>query len=640
MYALRRIVLLVLLFTAGSVCYASHIIGGEITYRYMGEVAGGKSRYLISLSIYEDCLHGSPQAIEEDNPAYFAVYDDVNNLLSFDSARFATSINVPPNYDVACITNPPEMCMLKKTFLINFDVPRNGHSYTVIYQRCCRNGDIVNIVNPSNTGATFTCTIPADTVASSNNSAVYKNFPPQIICVNNPLLYDNSATDADGDSLSYELCESYDAPNGLPNNVIPLPPPFALVAYKHPPYSYYNPLNAYPALAIDPVTGMITGKPLITGRYLVTVCCNEWRHGRLINTIHREFQFVVTDCSKAVLADMPYFTDDPNVYQVNCKDFIIDFANTSKGGNSWFWDFGVSGTGADASTDFQPTFVYPDTGVYTVKLVANPHTPCADSIEKRVKVFPVFTTAFTDTGVMCPSSPVGFIDQSVGTTSPVNGWLWTFGDGTSATEANPVHLYSYGGTYNVTLISRNQKDCVDTLIHQVTIETFKPFAGPDTTIVKGEQVQLYASGGTSYQWLPAVYLKGTDGNTPMGYFSDTGLFTYVVFVKSYAGCMGSDTVSVHVVGQPAFFMPSGFTPNGDGRNDLFRPICIGYKAIRFFRIFNRYGEQVFLSDNIEEGWDGTYNHKTADMGTYYWYVGYVDRYGHEGTMQGDITLIR
>ena len=640
MYILRRIICIALLLLAVCDTFASHIIGGEVIYKYMGPVAGNKSRYQVSLSIYEDCLHGSQQAIAEDNPAYFAVYDDLDNLFYFDSSHYSSSVDVPPNYNIACITNAPDMCTWKKTFIITFDLPRNGHSYTVVYQRCCRNGDIMNIVNPANSGATYTCQIPADTMASTNNSAVFKNYPPQIICVNDPLLYDHSATDIDGDSLSYELCESYDAPNGLPNNIIPNHPPFAPVTYVHPPYSYYNPLNAYPALAIDPVTGIMTGKPLITGRYLVTVCCNEWRHGRIINTIHREFQFVVTDCSKAVLADMPYFTDDPNVYQVNCKDFRIDYFNISKGGTTWLWDFGVHETTLDTSAAFQPTYIYPDTGIYTVKLVANPHTPCADSTEKKVKVFPVFTTSFTDTGLMCPNNQVGFIDLSVGTTSPVNYWQWNFGDGTTSSEQNPVHTYNAGGTYNVTLVSQNKKECSDTLFRQLSIETFRPYAGLDTTIVKGESVAFYATGGVSYAWTPGIYLKGADGNAPVGYFADTGLFTYTVKITSAAGCTGSDTINVRVVDQPAFFLPTGFTPNGDGHNDIFRPICIGFKAIRFFRIYNRYGEQVFMTDNIEDGWDGTYNRKAADMGTYYWYIGYVDRYGKEGTMKGDVTLVK
>ena len=630
---------LLLLLAVSYPAFASHIIGGEMTYKFLNSVAGGNN-YRVTLTIYEDCLHGSPEAINRDNPAYFVVYDEDSTRIYFDSAQYATSIKIPPNYDIACITNPPAMCVQTKTFNITFMLPRNHKKYTVAYQRCCRNGDVINILNADYTGATYFCEIPSDLTVPTNTSAVFNNFPPEIICVNTPLFYNNSATDVDGDSLSYMLCDSYDAPNGLDDNAIPDPPPYKSVAYKHPPYSYYNPLTGSPPLAIDPVSGIITATPLRMGRYLVTVCCSEWRNGVLINTIHREFQFVVTDCSKAVVADMPYFTNDPAIYKINCTNHNIDFVNTSKGGNTWLWDFGVAGIFTDTSSVFQPTYTYPDTGIYTVKLVANPGTPCADSIQKKVKVFPLFYTAFDDTGKHCPGTELSFIDQTVSTTGNINTWNWNFGDGDTALRQNPTHTYVNGGTYNVTLVAGNQKNCIDTTVHQVVVEIFKPNAGNDTIIVKGETVVLNATGGVEYEWTPPIYLSKFSLGNAEGYFPDTGVYHYTVKVKSAYGCIGIDSMNVWVVDQAAFFVPTGFSPNGDGLNDIFRPIAIGYRSINFFRVFNRYGEQVYFGQNIKEGWDGTYNHKQADIGTYYWHIGYIDRYGKEGNMRGDVTLVK
>lgn len=633
------IIALLLILVAVKPVYASHIVGGEVTYKFLGSSASGKT-YQVSLSIYEDCLNGSPEAIEKDNPAFYAVYDQDRHMLYFDSVRFSSSTELPPNYNIACLTNPPELCVARKTFVFSFVLPNDHRSFYVAYQRCCRNGDIMNIVNPSNTGATYYCQIPSDTVAATNNSAVFRNYPPMIICANTPLYHDNSATDADGDSLTYMLCDSYDAPNGFDNNIIPEPPPYSSVTFKGPSYSYAHPLNGNPPLSIDPVTGIITAKPAQVGRYLVTVCCNEWRHGVLINTIHREFQFVVTNCSKAIVADMPYFTDDPDIYMVNCQDYHIDFWNTSTGAGSYHWDFGVQDNLDDTSSIAQPSYNYPDTGIYTVKLVANPGEPCADSIQKLVKVFPKFTSGYEDTGLNCPSSQVGFLDRSVATTSPANSWLWRFGDGDTAQTQNAVHTYNYGGTFNVMLIARNAKGCTDTTVKQRVIEIFKPFAGLDTTIVKGESIQFNATGGMDYVWSPPLYLKFTNGNNPVGEFPDTGTYTYVVTVTSNSGCKGADTIVVKVVDHAAFFLPTGFTPNGDGLNDVFRPVTIGFRSITYFRIFNRYGQQVYLGDNITEGWDGTYNNKQADIGTYYFTIGYIDRFGKEGNMRGDVTLVR
>ena len=106
------------------------------------------------------------------------------------------------------------------------------------------------------------------------------------------------------------------------------------------------------------------------------------------------------------------------------------------------------------------------------------------------------------------------------------------------------------------------------------------------------------------------------------------------------GCSGEDTIKVTVVGQAEFIVPNAFTPNGDGRNDYFRPLAVGYRSLNYFRVFNRWGERVYSTNSLEVGWDGTYNNKQAEIGSYYWVISYVDRFGKEGLMKGDVTLIR
>ena len=615
---------------------ATHIVGGEVTYKFMGS-ATGDNIYKVSLTIYEDCLNGSPSAIAADNPAYIAVFAGSTQLL-LDSANFASSVQVPANFTNACVSNIPPVCLLKKTFNFTFALPPNSIGYTIGYQRCCRNAAIQNIVQPANFGATYFCTIPPVSVTDSNNSAVFTNFPPQIICVNTPLLYNNSATDADGDSLSYELCSSYTAPNGLPSDDI-IPPPFQYAQYLSP-FSFSTPLTAYPAIQIDPVSGIITGTPNRVGRYLVTVCCHEWRNGQMINTIQREFQFVVTNCTKAVQPGIPVLSSLPNTYELNCTDYTIHFINTSKGGITWKWDFGVPGATDDTSNEFEPTFVYPDTGTYTVKLIVNPGSTCADSIIRLVSIYPVFKTDFANTGTQCAGNPILFLDQSESTVKPVLFWQWYFGDGDSSAEENPAHSYHAGGAYNVVLVSRNIKSCTDTSVQQLIIDHFSPFAGNDTTIIKGESILFNASGGSQYTWSPATNLSDTTINNPTGFYPDTGHFTYYVYVVSPYGCSGYDTIQVTVVNQAAFFVPTAFTPNGDGKNDLFRPIAIGYRALNYFRVFNRWGQEVYFGQNLETGWDGTYSNKQADMGTYFWEISFTDRFGKPGSLKGDVTLLR
>jgi len=172
------------------------------------------------------------------------------------------------------------------------------------------------------------------------------------------------------------------------------------------------------------------------------------------------------------------------------------------------------------------------------------------------------------------------------------------------------------------------------------IENFIPFAGNDTIIVKGESIDFNASGGIQYTWSPANNLSDPNVNNPTGYYPDTGHYNYNVHITSPFGCVGDDSIRVYVVGQGALFVPTGFTPNGDGRDDYFRPIVVGYRQVKFFDVYNRWGQQVFHTNQIEAGWDGTFNGKPVDMDVYFWMLDIIDRNGTEIKQKGDVTLIR
>lgn len=645
---IKRILLIFLLFLVIKPAMASHIVGGEFGYNYLGDTVIASRvyhKYKVTLYIFQDCLTGVPDAINQDNPAFFTVYENNGSQIPVNvdtNIRYnpnnGGAITVPGNFSNDCINKAPQICLLRKKFEKIYYFPSSSSGYVVVYQRCCRNSSIINVISPGDQGATYSCTIPPTTIR--NNSAVYKNYPPQIICLNNPLYYDHSATDADADSLTYEFCPAQvGATDADIKPVIAYPPPFDTVAY-FPPFTYSNPISGLPAIAIDPETGIITGSPNRIGRFLVTVCCNEWRNGIIINTTKREFQFVVTDCSKKVIADIPVYSNLPNTYIINCADYTVHFVNTSSGGFSYKWTFDVEGNPGITSSEFEPNYSYPDTGTYVVKLVVNPGSTCPDSITRYVKIYPVFSATFTDTGKYCPGSPISFLDNTTSTIKPILYWKWSFGDGTTSQEQNPVHTFKRGDTYNVVLISENARNCTDTTLKRLVIQDFRPFAGDDTVIVKGEYIQFDAKGGNNYLWSPQLNLNDTTIYNPRASYPDTGYYTYMVLMKSSYGCVGIDTMNVLVVNDASYAMPTAFSPNNDGVNDIFRPMAVGYRSIRFFKVFNRWGEEVYDGKSLEEGWDGTCNNKPAELGVYFWQISYIDRFGKEGIWKGDVTLIR
>ncbi|MCB0698445.1 MAG: gliding motility-associated C-terminal domain-containing protein [Chitinophagaceae bacterium] len=647
-----KYLLLCIAFCLGAVsAMATHIVGGGITYKCLGTDPFGNVLYEIQVEIYQDCLNGLDVARREDNPAIIGIFSNDGNISIVDSigrgAGGDTSANiVKPNFDNDCVNNPPEVCLRRLSFTRVFRLPSNSSGYKVVYTRCCRNESILNLNNPGQVGATYFCQIPGSGEVLCNNSAYFWNYPPQIICINTPLTYDHSAIDPDGDSLSYELCDAYPGgetrdPKPRPNPI--LPPPLSVLNSNPPSFGYKAgfsaqvPMGGNPTIQIDSRTGMLTGTPNLQGRFVVSVCVHEWRNGVIINTVRREFQFVVTNCSKVVVASIPQFSEEYNTYIVECKTKTVKFVNTSKGGFQYDWDFGVSGA---VSNDFEPTYTYPDTGTYVVRLVVNKGSTCEDSISRFVKVYPDFSSSFVFDGLRCPKAEIAFTDLSEATYKPINRWLWNFGDGSTSTEQNPKHRYQQGGIYNVQLISKSEKGCVDTARTSIDVERFFPFAGNDTIIVRGESVDFNAQGGIYYEWTPADRLNTTGVYNPRGFYPDTGKYNYSVFIRSSYGCEGTDSIQVWVVAQGSLFVPSAFSPNGDGLNDVLKPLSVGFREYKYFRVFNRWGEQVFQTNRIGDGWDGTFYGKTSDIGTYYWMLDAIDKDGNTVKQKGDVTLVR
>jgi gliding motility-associated-like protein len=625
---------------------ATHIVGGEITYKCVRALANGSKEFEIQLVIYQDCLNGEPPAISQDTPAYIGIFDKGVSQGSYniiDTTLYPeTNILVDPNFSNECVNNPPPTCLRRVTFRRRYILPPSAAGYRIIYVRCCRNATILNIRQPSEMGATYSSDIPPFDIDSPcpNNSANFVNTPPQIICIDNPFIYDHSAIDPDGDSLSYEFCEAYSGSNRFDPKPAPFPSAQGSPLAYNAGYSAIRPMGGNPVISIDQETGLIRGTPNIIGRFVVSVCCNEWRNGQIINTVKRELQFVVTNCSKAVVANIPVYSAEANTYVIECKSKTVRFDNKSLGNPfSFYWDFGVPGA---TSTEFSPTYTYPDTGTYDVKLVVNRGSTCPDSITRQVKIFPEFRADYEFTGLPCPGLPITFTDKSTATFPPIIGWEWNFGGDGTSNEQNPRHTFFQGGTYKVSLVSTSIKGCRDTATKDVPIEPFRPFAGNDTIIVRGERINFRASGGIQYTWTPSTNLNVANISNPTGFYPETGAFGYKVHIRSESGCEGDDSINVYVVADPYAFVPTGFTPNGDGLNDRLRPLLAGYESLQYFRVFNRWGEMVFNIGRIgeSEGWDGTYKGTPCDIGTYYWVLSIKNRFGKDELYKGDVTLLR
>lgn len=325
--------LLLLALVASPAAMASHIAGGELTYDCLGG-----NQYRLRYVFFRDCT-----GAELPSSVTIGIFDNNENQLQSPSLSLVSTSQLDGAAPSPCTEIPP-VCLIVGVFEGIVTLPPRPGGYVLAYEQCCRNNGIVN--GPSGTAA-YTTSIPDIALATCNSSPDFLDWPPVFICADEEFVFDNSATDPDGDVLVYSLCTPYEA-------IVPSTP----YPFNTPPYSAANPLGNG-SLTIDPVTGILTGTPGQVGRHVVGVCVSEYRNGVLINTTTRDFQLNVVACT-------PLTTAAGLSALTNCATGEVTFFNTSTNGSSFLWNLGDGTT----STLPGPVHTYADEGAYTATLIA------------------------------------------------------------------------------------------------------------------------------------------------------------------------------------------------------------------------------------------------------------------------------
>lgn len=182
------------------------------------------------------------------------------------------------------------------------------------------------------------------------------------------------------------------------------------------------------------------------------------------------------------------------------------------------------------------------------------------------------------------------------------------------------------------------KPVKDTMI--LTVAKIIANAGPrDTSVVIDQPLQLNATGSINYAWTPTTWLNNPNISNPISLPQND--IEYVVRVSNDFGCFDTDSIRVHVYKvKPDLFVPNAFTPNGDGNNDIFKPIPIGMKSVDVFRVYNRWGQLLYSGTGNGSGWDGTFAGKAQETATYVWYAEGVDYLNNKIKRKGSVILIR
>lgn len=712
-------ILVLLLCCAPLYLWGTHIVGGELNYRCLGN-----DQYEVSLTVFRDCYNGQPPF---DPVASIGVYDLQSNLLLDVRIPFMGDDTLQPVLFDSCLAIPPTVCVHRTTYLDTLLLPYRVGGYRLVYQRCCRNGTIANLINPGGAGASFYTFITEQGLQACNSNPVFNEWPPIYICNGTPILFDHSALDADGDSLVYELNAPFDgATLGNPMPQPPNPPrpntlldPYDTVQWALP-YSTLDMMGGVP-LTIDRQTGLLTGTPQVLGQFVVGVSVKEYRNGQLIGITRRDFQYNVGTCEPINAARF-------SAPAVVCDGYEVTFSNNSSG-SVFQWDFGVDALVSDTSTLAQPTFTYPDTGVYLVTLISGVGTLCPDTARREVYILggqlSWATSAEYDP---CQDTvTVQFYDETQFSVGVATAWQWDFvGAGSSTLErptaifaGNPAGVYYYRmqvtasngctvtGIDSVVVhpvridLAAGPQDCpglpmtltavdrigsgevtyrwwpTDAILSGLTdsVATAAPVvpttfiletsrasclqydtlevdptlnapplaltAQPDT-IWPGDTVQLIATYDATYQyaWSPTQWLRDSTGYTTSAQPLES--ITYSVTVTDTAGCVAVAQAPIVVrpfaCELPYLFVPNAFTPDGDGHNDV---LYVRANALdRFhFMVYNRWGQRVFETSDLSQGWDGTFQGQRLPPDVYGYYLVADCINGEQQVIKGNVALI-
>jgi gliding motility-associated-like protein len=333
---------------------------------------------------------------------------------------------------------------------------------------------------------------------------------------------------------------------------------------------------------------------------------------------YNNFTYVITDSCKGTIQFNAY---------TNLKEPV-----------QWLWDFGDGATSNLQSPAH--SFSNPNT-IYNVKLVIRSSSVCGFVRRgKYIAAGGASSNANFDYVSKCDSGYVRFINTSSVYSANNASYHWDFGDGNTSLEKDPIHHYPNSGTFLVKLKMQTGLSCLDDSTSKaLNLQQLDIHTSPATAEIEaGQTVQLNVSGGgTHFQWTPAQWLSDATVADPVA--SPLDNVTYRVVATNDAGCRDEDSVSIKLHAPNDIFVPSAFTPNGDGKNDTFKPYIGRSFGLLEFSIYDRWGEKVFVTKR-ENGWDGKINGQPQNSGIYIWMLRAKDGHGNIINKKGTVALIR
>lgn len=389
---------------------AFHIAGGDLTSKWLFG-----NTFEIQLTLYRDC--SNPNAANFDPTIIIAAYTQNGSVLQ-DSFHVNLSSVIPLQLAGAGCVQPPQVCMQAGTYIRTIQLPAGSGGFYLVWERCCRNSTIINLISPSQTGMAFYHEM-ADPILA-NSSPIISSAPLPFTCAGQLFRFNFNATDPDGDSLVYALSTPLaggNSTNQNPNpfsasnsqggqNLIPAPAPYTSATWDFG-YGISNVCASAVPLAINTSTGLVEGVPDVPGFYAMAVTIYEYRNGVLIGLIRREIEFTVLVCdgnaqpnlsASVKNADYEIYATDTLCFQVTAKD--------PDGDSLYLIHLGEVFDASPASGLLPPYAISSDTsGIDSVSVNFCWHTQCNQARDSVYRV----QYEITDNGCPLPLTTVGKI---------------------------------------------------------------------------------------------------------------------------------------------------------------------------------------------------------------------------------------
>lgn len=602
---LRTLYILIVVLLAGWAVQARHIVGGEIRM----EATAVPGRYSISLVQFWD--ENTLTTGNRDANVELIIYRKRDNqLVQKALLPFVSSQNVSYQNKACAVFR--SLRTVEGIYQANISLSLTDFSdpqgYYIIWERCCRNNDLNNILLPGDSGMVFYLEFPP--LSTPNSSPAFSLPNGEYICKDQTFSMNMSATDADGDELRYSLVTPMQGNttrtspfgNDSPKSSYPL------VSWT-PGISLTNIIPGKPSLTIQNRTGVLSVKASTLGLFVFTIQCEEYRNGKKIGVVRRDFQLLVIECSK----NSP---PEPIITYNKAKTDVIEFCSErpvtleTDASPNWSYQWQLNGQNIPSATS--ASISVRDTGSYSVvKSFKNQCSKDTSSHEvKLIQATPPVVRMIMEKDVLCEGDELIISANE----APTYVYSWRK-DNIPLNESKSTLSVNQEGTYHL-LLQDEKTGCTAKDSAVIRKETVTVSLPERKSAQRGNAIPLVPTVKSSryplnYVWSPPTGLNSVSDSLVKA--SPLQTTEYILRVTSPAGCVALDTILVKIFDK--MYIPDAFSPNGDGINDTFQ-IANGEDMIDEISIYNRWGEAVFHSASYTTPWDGKFKEEIVPTGHY------------------------